>query len=130
MKRKTLHLVLVQKWFDMILSGEKKEEYREIKHHWCKRLIEGYCGCGGDKSCNKGSFPEYAIDGFKNEKYHINFKNFDTITFRNGYSKEARRFEIELMNIDINTGNEVWGAEKDTKYFVLHLGKILNKEYC
>lgn len=28
---KTLHLVLKKRWFDMILSGEKKEEYREIK---------------------------------------------------------------------------------------------------
>ena len=33
-----LHLTLKKKWFDMILSGEKKEEYREIKPYWNKRL--------------------------------------------------------------------------------------------
>lgn len=33
-----LHLTLKKKWFDMIASGEKKEEYREIKPYWNKRL--------------------------------------------------------------------------------------------
>ena len=36
---KILHLTLKKKWFDMILSGEKKEEYREIKPYWDKRFI-------------------------------------------------------------------------------------------
>jgi hypothetical protein len=33
-----LHLTLKAKWFDMIASGEKKEEYREIRPYWDKRL--------------------------------------------------------------------------------------------
>ena len=33
-----LHLTLKRKWFDMIASGEKREEYREIKPYWIKRL--------------------------------------------------------------------------------------------
>lgn len=36
----TLFLILTKKWFDMIASGEKKEEYREIKPYWTKRLID------------------------------------------------------------------------------------------
>ncbi|GJH39859.1 hypothetical protein RCZ04_04090 [Capnocytophaga sp. HP1101] len=35
----TLHLTLKKKWFDMILLGEKTEEYREIKPYWTKRLL-------------------------------------------------------------------------------------------
>lgn len=35
-----LKLVLKGKWFNMILSGEKKEEYRELKPFWEKRLKE------------------------------------------------------------------------------------------
>ena len=35
---KTLNLTLKKKWFDMILSGTKKEEYREIKPYWSKRF--------------------------------------------------------------------------------------------
>lgn len=34
-----LILPIKKKWFDMILSGEKKEEYREIKPYWHYRLI-------------------------------------------------------------------------------------------
>ena len=37
---KTLHLNLKKKFFDMILSGYKKEEYREIKPFWIKQLME------------------------------------------------------------------------------------------
>jgi len=33
-----LHLTLKKKWFDMIASGEKREEYRELKPYWHKRL--------------------------------------------------------------------------------------------
>lgn len=33
-----IHLVLKGKWYDMIKSGEKKEEYREITDYWRKRL--------------------------------------------------------------------------------------------
>ena len=34
----TLHLNLHRRWFDMILKGVKKEEYREISAYWVKRL--------------------------------------------------------------------------------------------
>ena len=37
-----LHLTLKKKWFDMIASGEKREEYREIKPYWNKRLNKSY----------------------------------------------------------------------------------------
>lgn len=38
---RTLDLVLIGKWFDMISSGIKTEEYREIKPYWAKRLDKG-----------------------------------------------------------------------------------------
>ena len=37
---KTLDLVLKRKWYDMIASGEKTEEYREIKPYWIMRMME------------------------------------------------------------------------------------------
>ena len=39
---KILHLTLKKKWFDMIASGQKTEEYREIKDYWAKRLLKDY----------------------------------------------------------------------------------------
>ena len=34
----TLHLIIKKQWFDLILSGEKTEEYRDIKPYWTKRF--------------------------------------------------------------------------------------------
>jgi len=34
-----LHLTLQKKWFDLILSGEKRIEYRECKPYWNRRLL-------------------------------------------------------------------------------------------
>lgn len=36
---KILNLTLKKQWFDMIKSGEKTEEYREIKPYWNTRLL-------------------------------------------------------------------------------------------
>ena len=36
---RVLHLTLKKKWFDMIAAGIKKEEYREMKPYWHKRLL-------------------------------------------------------------------------------------------
>jgi len=51
-----LHLTLKKKWFDMILSRQKKEEYREIKEYWNVRfskkkydIIKFTNGYGKDK---------------------------------------------------------------------------------
>ena len=39
---KILHLNLKKQWFDMIRSGIKKSEYREIKPYWNVRLRKRY----------------------------------------------------------------------------------------
>lgn len=35
---KILHLSLKKQWYDLINSGEKKEEYREMTPYWIKRI--------------------------------------------------------------------------------------------
>ena len=40
--KNTLHLHLKKKWYDMIASGEKKEEYRDFKPYYHKRLYHPY----------------------------------------------------------------------------------------
>lgn len=113
--KNTLHLNLKKQWFEMILSGEKKEEYRDVSKYWVNRICQKYPQSvitGGDIS-----------DRHKGTQYDI--KKFDTITFSNGYSKDRPQFEIELKDIRIDFGNLNWGASRDTKYFVLELGEIL-----
>lgn len=48
---KILHLTLKKKWFDMIASGEKTEEYRDIKPYWNSRLNKDY-----DAVCFKNGY--------------------------------------------------------------------------
>jgi hypothetical protein len=47
----TLHLTLKRHWFDMIESGEKKEEYREVKPYWDTRLTKQY-----DRICFRNGY--------------------------------------------------------------------------
>lgn len=98
----TLHLNLKRKWFDMILSGQKKEEYRELKPYWDNRLVNW--------TDDRGTL-----------------KSFDTITFSNGYSKNRDQFVIECSSLCVREGNPKWGATKGQDYYVIELGNIITK---
>jgi len=124
---KTLHLNLKRKWFEMILSGEKTEEYRLIKKHWIRQLIKNKF------SSENYVFEQDIIDLIVENKEHYcknRIKEFSTITFSNGYNKDSPQFEIEFKGIEIKEGNPNWGAEKGVKYFSLKLGEILNDVNC
>lgn len=102
-------LTLKKKWFDMILSGEKTEEYRVIKPYWTKRF-ENYFGRNYDFS-EGGHKPIW--DSQKR-----------VVIFRNGYGADKPAFNAECT-ISEGTGKENWGAERDTVYYVLKIHRIL-----
>ena len=106
---RTLHLNLKRKWFDMILSSEKTEEYREIKDYYILRLFVNY----------REYFELQKNGNITHTPLH------QTITFSNGYHKSRDQFEIELKSIEIGTGYPHLGAIYRKKYFILKLGKIL-----
>ena len=68
---KALHLVLKHKWYDMIDSGIKTEEYRERTPYWEKRLVQAY------------------LNG-----------RIDCVTFHRGYTKTTMTFRIEDLDVD------------------------------
>ena len=108
----TLHLTLNKKWFDMIFRGEKREEYREIKMYWATRLT--------------GGFPStYGID-----RIHPDFKDFDQVEFRNGYSKNARVMTVECRGISIGRTKPEWCDEGEVERYVIKLGKVLFFKNC
>ena len=39
MTKEPLVLPIKRRWFDMIVSGEKKEEYRDIKSYYISRFL-------------------------------------------------------------------------------------------
>lgn len=105
MKDIVLHLNLKAKWFEMIASGEKKEEYREIKPYWNKRF---------------GSYIR-----IKGKNYH---PTDVTICFSNGYHKNAPRVYMECTGLKQSPGKKEWGAEVGEWYHVLLLGQIIKVE--
>lgn len=114
----------------MIKSGEKKEEYRKITDYWARRFIsarhEGEWATWMEMIDDLQD-PNKNHDGYEDlmNFFEVDFKNFDTITFSNGYAKDHDQFEIELKGISIGEGNPDWGAIPGKKYFVLELGEIL-----
>ncbi len=61
MKTRILQMTLHKIWFNQIAEGLKKEEYREIKPYWAKRLAKDY-----DVICFKNGYrnncPELMIE--------------------------------------------------------------------
>lgn len=123
---KTLDLVLKHHWYDMIASGEKKEEYREIKRYYISRLLMAAQLCKGEVVWkNLTPFLSRYYDNNKSElKQYLGFsfifKNFSSVTFHRGYTNTTMTFKIEDMKIGI--GNPNWGAPNE-EVFIIKLGK-------
>ena len=115
-----LHLTLKKHWFDLISSGEKKEEYRDIKPYWIRRFMK----------------PEFhnlkQIEFMAALTHRENYRNdWHTIEFRNGYGNKVPRMLVEFKGIH-------WGYPKQaewvanclspfgTWYFCLELGNVIS----
>lgn len=98
---KVLTLPIKKKWFDMILSGEKQEEYRELKPYYISRFSKVF-----------SMVDSIPVDSKETE-----------IRFTNGYGNKVPSF-IAACRLEIHIGKEKWGAEKDIVYYVLHIENI------
>lgn len=128
-----LHLTLKKKWFDMILAGEKKEEYREIKDHWAMRFIDVLDSDGMEFQCweemlNDMRKPFHRHNGPYSllDYFGVRFRHYDAIRFVNGYGKDRPTFTIRTSAPTIKRGREEWGAEIGKYYFTFGLGTILD----
>jgi hypothetical protein len=84
----------------MILSGVKKEEYREEKDYWISRFL------------NRSDY---------------SWKDFDAVMFHEGYRSGHRTMLVEILDIGFGTGRPDWGAEEGKVCFIISLGRILQK---
>ena len=119
---KILHLTLKNQWFDMILSGEKKEEYREIKPYWSVRLTTLptlYCQNTEKVIMTMKSSGEFECD-------YAAF--FTHIQFRNGYAKNAPTMLVECKSIRIGTPRPEWSGNMQGDHFIIELGNIIKTE--
>ena len=68
---KILHLTLFKKWFDDVLNGIKKIEYRDKKEYWRRRLF--------------------------NEDGTV--KHYDEVIFTNGYGSSRPKMRVEFLGV-------------------------------
>ena len=100
-----LTLPIKKKWYDMILSGEKNEEYRDIKPYYQKR---------------------FQTIGLLNEEGSATFRTADVV-FRNGYAKESPEFRARVT-LRKRGGRREWGAVQGQKYYVLLILEIIDEQ--
>lgn len=84
-------LPIKKKWFNMIKSGIKKEEYRELKPYYETRF---------DRL-------------FKDDVNAV-------ITFKNGYSANSPQLDC-LVTLAVGKGKIEWGAEPNKNYYILKI---------
>lgn len=122
---KTLTLSLKKKWYDMIASGEKTEEYREIKTFWINRLMTWFDGHSIGKYYDS-TFPISTAVKKDLIDTMIDWRKIDFVTFTLGYPKKgdmSRRMTFRVNRITIDTGRIEWGAMPTRLYFVIKLGE-------
>lgn len=118
-----LTLPIKNKWFNMILSGEKKEEYREITPYYTSRLSNLFCVWTKNAEYHSGNMRRFLQS--ENARKNIT----QEIMFRNGYSKNSPSF-IAKCTLSVGTGKEEWGAEAGKKYYTLKILEIKDKFNC
>lgn len=91
-----LVLPIKKQWFEMIVNGEKKEEYREIKPYYDKRLGHFTKGTG----------------------------KVTTIILRNGYNYNSPSIKCKCT-VEIGEGKKEWGADPDINYYIIKIVEIL-----
>lgn len=116
MKEKMLILPMKKKWFDMVLSGEKRQEFREYKPYWTKR-IESWERINGEKG--------RSLNPIENE---IVFSKLLPILFVNGYGKNAPRFigKVDGYSIRSIPRHPEWGESEyaEKLHYAFHVRVI------
>lgn len=100
-----LTLPIKKKWFYMILSGEKKEEYRKRSPHYGDRFLK-YMWMSLDEASQTWKKAPLVVK------------------FRNGYRKDSPAF-VAICTVDIGEGRPEWGAEPGVEYYRLHIDHVI-----
>ncbi len=112
----------------MIASDVKKEEYREIKPYWVKRLVNI------KEEMEFDVWDEFCTDLKRPLQHHssvdellkffgFEFRKFDAVRFTNGYSRKYPSILLECEGIEIGTAKPEWSDNWPGNVFKIKLGK-------
>lgn len=128
-KKKALTLTVSKQWFDMIVAGEKTEEYRVIKGFWMSRLLlikdEECKDFDKYKKLHIGKNEEMLIDTDTIKKLlddgTMKFIPFTYVLFKNGYYDDSPKVVKEIESITIGNPKKGLCPDKwlDTEFFII-----------
>ena len=110
----------------MILSGEKKEEYRDIKEYYETRFQNLFGAITIHPLYPPDNFldrSEYELLQGEAVPEEIRKDRVQEIIFRNGYSKNSKAIKARCK-LRIGKGKSEWGAEPDKQYYILEILSI------
>ena len=110
-------LPIKKQWFDLIKSGIKKEEYRDLSHYYAVR----FANLIKPNQKRDDDSIRIFIDECRSGKY-LHGDEFP-VTIRNGYSATSPTLTM-YCNLSVGTGKEEWGVVEGVEYFVLHINRI------
>lgn len=113
MEKKILTLTVSKQWFYKIVSGEKTEEYREIKPYWIKRLVNQDADSG---------FIGLDEHGIKTVVYgELEYIPYTYVRFAYGYAKNRPWIEKKIESITIGKPKKGLCPDKwlDTEFFII-----------
>lgn len=119
--KKVLTLTVNKEWFSRILSGEKTEEYREIKPYWVARLLQNNRNIVDVR--NLASALAGRTDLLKKyiDAQRIVSKQYTHVLFKNGYYDDSPKVEKKIESITIGKPKKDLCPDKwlDTEFFVI-----------
>lgn len=97
-----LYLKVKKRYFDLIREGIKKEDYREIKPFWKKRLL--------------------------NRKDLTKFRTFDAVHIQNGYMRGSPWVLLKFTEITIKKPRPEWapGFPSEHETFAVGFGEVID----
>ena len=131
-KENTLYLPIKQVYFDQIIAGTKKEEYREVKygitssryllHDANKNLVL-------NPSCTEDD-EEYYVDNYNNGNFPFLPKPFKYLHLAVGYNKVRDEALVEVTGITFQPGRILGEGRKKFAWWlvVFHLGDVVKLE--
>ena len=131
-KENTLYLPIKQIYFDQIIKGTKKEEYREVKMGITANRYLMKDGCGDyvlNPSCTVED-EDYYLDDYNDGRFPFLPKPFKYLHLAVGYNKVRDEALVEVTDITFKAGKVLGQGAKKFAWWIMvfHLGNVVNLE--
>ena len=127
-KENTLYLPIKQVYFDQIIAGTKKEEYREVKYGITSTRYLRHDALGNlvlNPSCTEED-KEYFVDDYNGGNFPFLPNPFKYLSLAVGYAKKRDTALVEVTGISFKTGRILGKPPKYAWWImVFHLGNVV-----